>query len=168
MEAAWAPPDHAVFQLVPPEFGNIMAKLYQNLGSPVVQRDTFWPVYNAMHDAMTQAVAAEQFQEDIRTRERVEEEEVEPLPGLREMRLGGQGPHGLYAGGAAAPAVPASFEKWYKANHAPEDVHDHGADGEEDGDEDEGDESDDEYRVQAEFSDEEDYDPVAASFTACS
>ena len=44
----------------------------------------------------------------------VEEEELEELGGLQEMRLGGHGPYGLYAGGVAQPTVPAKVQEMYE------------------------------------------------------
>ena len=114
MQAKWAPPDHAVFQLVPPQFAAVMERLYGVLGSPVVDDKTFWNVFQAMHAAMVQEVVVDFLQDDLQTRERVEEEEMEELGGLQEMRLGGHGPHGLYAGGVPQPTVPARAKEMYE------------------------------------------------------
>ncbi|KAK7019500.1 hypothetical protein R3P38DRAFT_2973640 [Favolaschia claudopus] len=45
MEAEFAPPDHEVFQLVPPEFDHWANIYYAEMGQPEVTHDTFWNVY---------------------------------------------------------------------------------------------------------------------------
>ena len=45
MEALYTPPDHAVFDLVPPAFHKHMSQLYITMGQPEVNVDTFWNVY---------------------------------------------------------------------------------------------------------------------------
>lgn len=45
MEALYAPPDHPVFQLVPPIFHERATELYLAIGQPELNIDTFWNVY---------------------------------------------------------------------------------------------------------------------------
>lgn len=46
MEQEFSPPNHPVFELVPPEFEQIIAIFYEELGSPTVEKATFWTIYN--------------------------------------------------------------------------------------------------------------------------
>ncbi|KAK7021519.1 hypothetical protein R3P38DRAFT_2518839 [Favolaschia claudopus] len=45
MESRWTPPDDPIFDLVPPEFGEQITGLYQYIGAPVINIDSFWDVY---------------------------------------------------------------------------------------------------------------------------
>lgn len=45
MEALYAPPDHAVFELVPPTFHEHISQVYVVIGEPEVNADTFWDIY---------------------------------------------------------------------------------------------------------------------------
>jgi hypothetical protein len=45
MEALYTPPDHAVFELVPPAFHKHVSQLYIAINQPEVNVDTFWNVY---------------------------------------------------------------------------------------------------------------------------
>ncbi|KZP15177.1 hypothetical protein FIBSPDRAFT_912633 [Athelia psychrophila] len=45
VEQLYAPPDHLVFQLVPPEFHARASELYAMIGQPVVGRESFWDIY---------------------------------------------------------------------------------------------------------------------------
>ena len=45
MAEIYAPPDHPVFQLVPPLFGELANKHYAAIGEPIVTSDTFWDIY---------------------------------------------------------------------------------------------------------------------------
>jgi hypothetical protein len=47
-EQLFAPPDHPVFQLVPPLFGKRIAHLYNTIGRPTVTSDSFWAIYRAL------------------------------------------------------------------------------------------------------------------------
>ncbi|KAF8073679.1 hypothetical protein FPV67DRAFT_1410551 [Lyophyllum atratum] len=48
VEKIYAPPDHPVFQLTPPEFDFHANQFYSALGRPPVTFDTFWDVYDAL------------------------------------------------------------------------------------------------------------------------
>ncbi|KZT62642.1 hypothetical protein CALCODRAFT_425825 [Calocera cornea HHB12733] len=52
-EEIYAPPDHAVFQLVPPEFHQEIQARYQYMGSPPIELKTFWPIYLALRGALS-------------------------------------------------------------------------------------------------------------------
>ncbi|KAJ7106244.1 hypothetical protein C8R44DRAFT_745316 [Mycena epipterygia] len=45
VRSLYAPTDHEVFQLVPPDFQTIIAEMYINIGEPPVTRETCWNVY---------------------------------------------------------------------------------------------------------------------------
>jgi hypothetical protein len=45
MEELYAPPDHAVFTLVPPTFHERVTELYLFIGEPEVTVGTFWDIY---------------------------------------------------------------------------------------------------------------------------
>ena len=45
MEELYAPPDHAVFTLVPPTFHERVSELYLSIGEPEVTVGTFWEIY---------------------------------------------------------------------------------------------------------------------------
>jgi hypothetical protein len=45
VEAKYAPPDHPVFELVPPPFHDRAVGLYAKMGQPSVSSDTFWDIY---------------------------------------------------------------------------------------------------------------------------
>ncbi|KAG1884748.1 hypothetical protein F4604DRAFT_1878695 [Suillus subluteus] len=48
VEAIYAPPDHPVFDLVPPSFKQHAQYLYTSLGKPQVSSDSFWNVYQML------------------------------------------------------------------------------------------------------------------------
>ncbi|KAJ7775966.1 hypothetical protein DFH07DRAFT_766906 [Mycena maculata] len=43
--ALYAPPDHEVFQLVPPDFHAIITQMYAEIGQPAVTRESCWNIY---------------------------------------------------------------------------------------------------------------------------
>ncbi|OBZ73681.1 hypothetical protein A0H81_06483 [Grifola frondosa] len=105
-EAKWAPRDHPVFHLVPPEFGTLADKLYSMLGNPAVNSDSFWTVYVSLLAAFRQLPQVPDFSASIQTQGGYEEEEVPELPNLRALRHGeeGAGPQNIvYAGGLEDP-----------------------------------------------------------------
>jgi hypothetical protein len=51
-EAKYAPKSDPVFLLVPTEFANAADQCYLSLGSPPVNRETIWEVYNQLVNAM--------------------------------------------------------------------------------------------------------------------
>ena len=48
MEQIWSPPNHPVFQLTCPPFEDFVQTFYDELGSPPVSIETFWPTYIAL------------------------------------------------------------------------------------------------------------------------
>lgn len=91
MENEWAPPDHEVFQLVPPEFDYHAQNLYATIGSPVVDHKSIILVFRRLRDAFLPfevehplaRYAASLDQEYDR-----EQHGVAIIPGLRDMRPG--------------------------------------------------------------------------------
>ena len=45
MRGLYAPEDHQVFQLVPPDFGVIITQMYVKMGQPSVTRESCWDIY---------------------------------------------------------------------------------------------------------------------------
>ena len=45
VRALYAPPDHEVFQLVPPSFAELAQSFYTEMGRPKVTRDNVWDMY---------------------------------------------------------------------------------------------------------------------------
>jgi hypothetical protein len=41
----YCPPNDPVFDLVPPDFGELASRFYVNMGSPLITRDNVWNVY---------------------------------------------------------------------------------------------------------------------------
>ncbi|KAJ7214559.1 hypothetical protein GGX14DRAFT_360127, partial [Mycena pura] len=45
VRALYAPKDHEVFQLVPPDFGVIITQIYIEIGQPPITRESCWDIY---------------------------------------------------------------------------------------------------------------------------
>ena len=96
MEQLYAPPDHAVFQLVPPAFGERAETFYIRLGRPVVNFASFWGTYSQLLHQFKQCRMNEPGNdlEEVLTNhkersQRIEEENDVPLlQGLKELRNG--------------------------------------------------------------------------------
>lgn len=58
-ETQWAPPDHPVFQLVPPDFETFVTLVYETHGRPVVQMETFWDIYTRILQTAEYVIEAE-------------------------------------------------------------------------------------------------------------
>jgi hypothetical protein len=117
IEDLYAPRDHPVFQLVPPAFEQRAQDLYTIIGRPAVSSDTFWTVYlqllgrfRALQNDPELTHVLECHREMT---QRVEDEEIGLLPGLRELRNGDNvvGPHGeQYIGGSQDPPIPQCMQ----------------------------------------------------------
>ncbi|KAJ7199908.1 hypothetical protein GGX14DRAFT_572338 [Mycena pura] len=57
MEAIWAPPDHAVFNLTPPEFTELVTEFYKQLGQPIVGAKSLWIVYAQLLQKFEQEIS---------------------------------------------------------------------------------------------------------------
>jgi hypothetical protein len=118
MEEIYAPSDDPVFQLVPPLFEERAQELYSKIGRPTITSDTFWNVYLQLlqefrslgnNPAVTQVLA--EYQEMTQV---VGEEDVQLLPGLRDLRNDDNivGPHGdLHVGGLREPVIPRPVDQ---------------------------------------------------------
>ena len=51
-ERQWAPPDDIVFHIVPPRCEEHISSVYAELGSPGVEFQSFWQVYNQVRNAV--------------------------------------------------------------------------------------------------------------------
>ncbi|KAI9070331.1 hypothetical protein FKP32DRAFT_1663038 [Trametes sanguinea] len=106
MTERWAPPDHAVFQLVPPVFNQLISETYARIGSPVVTSDTVWQVYQQLLASIRNMPQVPDMHEELATRSAAEAEEVALLAGLRDLRHGAEAPNvnGMcYLGGLSDP-----------------------------------------------------------------
>ena len=107
VEQEYAPADHPIFELVPPAFGNCANILYNSIGQPVVQSNTFWDVYRQLlqqfcieeHAVLVAPILATHC-DTVCAMEL--EEEISLLPNLKELRNGANvvgPPHARYIGG---------------------------------------------------------------------
>jgi len=106
MEQEWAPPDDPVFRLVPPTFAEQATALYAAMGQPAVSSLTFWVVYVDLLAAFRALPSNPQMAEALLRADEGGEEDMELLPGLRELWNGDNviGQHGyLYYGGLENP-----------------------------------------------------------------
>ncbi|KAJ7432412.1 hypothetical protein B0H11DRAFT_1760479, partial [Mycena galericulata] len=106
VRALYAPKDHEVFQLVPPDFQAIITEMYVQLGEPIVTRESCWDVYlqllgqfrnlDSVHNipqnldeqwGYTMTMARDEFAK-----------EIELIPNLQPLRKGDDiiGPGGSY------------------------------------------------------------------------
>ena len=116
MEALYAPPDHSVFELVPPPFHEHISQLYIAIGQPEVNTETFWDIYLRLlrqlregHDEQLTNVLT-LHQETLNQ----ESNEMPLLPGLEAFRLGQPlrpGRYGSYMGGLDESSLASAVEK---------------------------------------------------------
>ncbi|KII92463.1 hypothetical protein PLICRDRAFT_678606 [Plicaturopsis crispa FD-325 SS-3] len=91
MEQQWAPPEHPIFQLVPPTFAAQANELYRQLGNPLVSGDTFWAVYRSLLQAFRPFSNTPLLADVLGDPSALPEGELEMiqiLPNLRELRNG--------------------------------------------------------------------------------
>ena len=116
MEALHAPPDHAIFVLVPPAFHERATELYLSIGEPEVTIQTFWDIYHSllemlrepMNDQLTNVLNTFQASVDNAT------DDVALLPNMEPFRLGqplNTGGKSTYIGGLeeGSQALPLNF-----------------------------------------------------------
>jgi hypothetical protein len=114
----YAPPDHPVFQLVPPTFDQLAKEFYQTMGQPVVTRGNVWDVYLALLNHFHQLDEAHanyhnQWKAIFTENQDENLGEIELLEGLEGLR-GGQdiyGPDGSYYMGGVNNG--AGLGEWY-------------------------------------------------------
>ena len=91
MENEWAPPDHPVFTLVPPEFDYHARNLYTLLDCPPVSHGSFLLTFRRLRDAFMPDIARQPLQRYIASHDRNHNREydiVDILPGQQNLRLG--------------------------------------------------------------------------------
>ncbi|KAH7904042.1 hypothetical protein BJ138DRAFT_1186917 [Hygrophoropsis aurantiaca] len=104
VEAKYAPPDHPVFELVPPIFNQCAHDLYQAMGKPEVSSETFWDVYQQL---LQRFQSTTQENPDMITLLRSSHDDddastnvndIAIIPNLKELRLGANviGPKGFH------------------------------------------------------------------------
>jgi hypothetical protein len=91
MEAQFAPPDHEVFQLTPPEFHHWANVYYDEMNRPLVTHDSFWDVYRGLLDHFRQGPDAEAdlgipLSSHMETSRRIQEEEIPLLADQQPLR----------------------------------------------------------------------------------
>jgi hypothetical protein len=85
---------------VPPPLGQRLKSLYEELGEPLVVYKTFWPIYLQLLNCFRNSPYVRELAPIIEANEEttrvVEEDHLELLPGLRELRNGANvvGPYG--------------------------------------------------------------------------
>lgn len=92
LEAQFAPANHEVFQLTPPEFDRWASTYYTQMGKPLVTHDTFWDVYRGLLAHFMQVPDVEQ---DLHiplslhgeTERRINEEELPLMIGQQPLRM---------------------------------------------------------------------------------
>ena len=94
LENMYAPPDHPVFELVPPAFESQAKILYASMGDPTITRDNFWATYQRLlqsfrdQPVLNQDLQAVLASHDDHCRSIAEEDPGVILPGLKELRNG--------------------------------------------------------------------------------
>ena len=115
MEALYAPPDHAVFTLVPPAFHERVMELYLSIGEPEVTVKTFWEVYCNLLERLREPTdnqltdVLETFQANLDN----DAEDFALLPNMEPFRLGQPldlGGMSTYIGGMS-DSVPLNFNR---------------------------------------------------------
>jgi hypothetical protein len=97
MEQKYAPPDHPVFELVPPAFGIWAQHYYSALKLEAVSSKTFWNVYSALLHAFKSGMDEDNelspvLAEVERSSTHIDQQEcdkIDMLPGLKPFRAGG-------------------------------------------------------------------------------
>jgi hypothetical protein len=91
MQQEWAPLDDPVFQLTPTSFHNQANDHYKSLGRPAISRGTFWDVYKLLLARFRQGhVDVTSIEEQFSLANFGANQDMDLLPGLQEMRIGGE------------------------------------------------------------------------------
>ena len=91
MENEWAPPDHPVFTLVPPEFDYHAWNLYTLLDCPPVSHSSFLPTFRQLWDVFLPDIARQPLHQYIASHDHDHNREydmVDILPGQLNLCLG--------------------------------------------------------------------------------
>jgi hypothetical protein len=87
----WVPLDDPVFQLTPTSFHNQANDHYTALGRPAISRGTFWDIYTLLLACFRQGhVDVTSIEEQFSLANFGANRDMDLLPGLREMRIGGE------------------------------------------------------------------------------
>lgn len=96
MEQKYAPPDHPVFELVPPTFGIQAQHYYSALKLDAVSSKTFWNIYSALLHAFKSGMDEDNELSSILAEveksthiDQLECDKIDMLPGLKPFRAGG-------------------------------------------------------------------------------
>ena len=111
MEALYAPPNHPVFELVPPAFHEHISNLYAAIGQPEVTVETFWDIFRDLLGRLREG--PDEHLTEITTCYdatcRQESDDIMPLlPNMEAFRLGQPldlGPNANYIGGLDDPVL---------------------------------------------------------------
>jgi hypothetical protein len=113
MEALYAPPDHPVFELVPPAFHEHVSNLYAAIGQPEVTIETFWDIFRNLLERLHEG-SDEHLTEIITHNDATHIHDDMPLmPDMEAFRLGRPldlGPNTDYIGGLDNHAFTDSRE----------------------------------------------------------
>lgn len=95
MEKKYAPPDHPVFQLTPPEFNRrAIHFLEHNLDCPVVNMHTFWDIYTSLlnlfkSETKNNEMLGNELAELLVEEQQINSETVDLMEGQAELRYNG-------------------------------------------------------------------------------
>ncbi|KAG1838531.1 hypothetical protein DFJ58DRAFT_733787 [Suillus subalutaceus] len=111
VEGIYTPPDHPVFELVPPIFGRHAQDLYGSLGKPRVSSESFWDVYQLMRQQFEALEGDRDLTVELsQSAVHLEDGQVLLIPDLQDLphNTGLLGPAGyLYMGGMFDPPTRA-------------------------------------------------------------
>ena len=90
MQQEWAPLDDPVSKLTPTSFHNQANDHYNSLGRPAISRGTFWDIYKSLLTCFRQGHVDVTIEEQFNLANLGADQDMDLLPGLREMRIGGE------------------------------------------------------------------------------
>lgn len=90
MQQEWAPLNDPVFQLTPSSFHNQANDHYTTLGRPAISRGSFWDVYKLLLACFRQGHVDGTIEEQFNLANLGADQDMDLLPGLQEMRIGGE------------------------------------------------------------------------------
>lgn len=92
IQRLYAPPDDPVFKLVPDEFAESVGAAYDAIDRPLVTKESFWDVYCNVLQLLNDTAPTEHLEEVltacISSEEAAEDNDIELLAGLRDLRPG--------------------------------------------------------------------------------
>ncbi|KAJ3764551.1 hypothetical protein FB446DRAFT_57405, partial [Lentinula raphanica] len=137
MEAKYAPPDHPVFQLTPPEFNQrALYFLEHELHSPDITIHTFWDVYTSLlqlfqSETQNNMTLSHEVQEFLANEELINSEMVNLMEGQAELRYNGKviGEEGLTDQEIANPFFRQDSENYFEVDFTDEEEEEKEMDG---------------------------------------